>query len=105
MSLDGTGSITKTFTGSGNPIQVSTEDLWVKSYMIQPHDSNLAKMYVGKSDLAPATKTWLGWLPIPTSKSVETFNNNGPWAHSFNLKDLYVSGDNGEGCVVTYNQF
>jgi hypothetical protein len=102
---DGSGSITKSFTGSGNKIQVSTVDLWVKNYMVEPHDSNLAKMYVGKSTLDVSNKIWLAWIPIPTSKGVETFNNNGPWSQSFNLKELYVSGDNGEGCVVTYNQF
>jgi hypothetical protein len=105
MSSGTTGSFNKTFTGTGNAIQVSTTDLWVKSYMIEPHDSNQAKMYIGGETLDVSNKIWYGWLPIPTSKGVETFNNNGPWAHSFNLKELYVAGDNGEGCTVTYNRF
>jgi hypothetical protein len=99
------GSITKEFVDPETPTQVITTDLWVKSYMIQPHDSNLAKMYIGDSTLQPSIQKWYAWLPIPSSKAVETFNNNGPYAHSFNLKELYVSGNSGEGCVITYNRF
>jgi len=105
MSSGAEHSIQKVFSGVGTRDQVSTSDLWVKSYMVQPNDENQAIMAVGGNTLDLGSKVWYAWLPIPSTKAVETFNNSGPYTSSFNLKDLYVEGAIGEGCTITYNLF
>jgi len=99
---DAINSIKVALTGATNLIQVSSVDLWVESFMVEPHDSNSGKLYGGKSTFTVANKDWLFWLPAPASNFVETFNSKGSFARSFNLKELYIAGDNAEGCVVTY---
>lgn len=96
------GSTKVSFTGTTNLIPVSSVDFWVESYTVEPHDSNAAKCYGGKSTLSVSGKVWLFWLPPPSTNFVESFSAKGPYHQSFNLKELYMSGDNGEGATVTY---
>ena len=101
---DPQNSIKVAFTGTGNLIQVSTVDLFVDTYMVEPHDTNTGKTYGGKNTLSVANKVWLFWLPPPTTNFVETYSNKGKIINSFNLKELYLAGTSGEGATVTYNR-
>ncbi len=97
-------SIKVAFTGTGNLIQVSTIDLFVDTYMVEPHDTNVGKTYGGKSTLNVGNKIWLFWLPPPTANFVQTYSNKAKITNTLNLKELYLAGTNLEGATVTYNR-